>query len=72
MNPDEIVFGGVHFFSLSLDAVSLFPSVHLMELAENNPQHKQRSFPTLFPLIILSVYPSPVQIICTPKVYLYL
>ena len=62
MNIDEKSFDGYMFVSWSLDEVPLFPFVHMMELAENNPQHKQWSFPALFPLLILSVVPSPLHI----------
>ena len=41
MNADEKLFDGYMFVSLSLDEVPLFPFVHLMELTENKPQHKQ-------------------------------
>ena len=66
---DEKFFDGVIFVSWSLYAVPLFPSVHLAELAENKPQDNQWGFPGLFPLIILSVYPSPMHILWTPKHY---
>ena len=72
MNPDEKLFDGYMIISLSLHAVPLLPYVHLIELAENNPQKKQRSFPAIFPLLILYVDPSPVHIICTLKIYLCL
>ena len=65
-NPDEKTFDSVIFVSWSLDAVPLFPYVHLTELAENKAQHKQWSFPAIFPILILSVEPSHVHIICTP------
>ena len=72
MNPDEKLFDGYIFVSSILHEVPLLPSVHLMELAENNPQHNQLTFLHLFPLIILSVVPSPVHILCTQKNYLCL
>ena len=54
----------------SLFKHTLFPSVHLIELAENKPQHKQQSFPGIFPILILYVDPSPVNILCTLNIYL--
>ena len=63
MNPDEDLLDSVIFVSWSLDAVPLFHSIHLIESAENNCQHKQQSFPALLPLLILSADPSSVHII---------
>ena len=53
--------------SCSLDAVILFPSVHLMESGLNKPQHKQQSFPDPFLFPNISVEPSHVRIFCTLK-----
>ena len=72
MYPDERLFDGYILVYWSLHKVPLLPSVRLVALAENKPQHNQRSFLRLFPLLILSVVPSPVHIICTPKLYLCL
>ena len=72
MKHDEKLFGGVIFVSCSLDAVPLFPSVHLVELAENKPQHKQQILPDLFPILIISVDICPVHNICILKIYLCL
>ena len=55
-NPDDF-FNGVIFVSWSLHAVPLFPSDHMMELSENNPQHEQQNFTDIFLLLILSVEP---------------
>ena len=72
MNIDEKLFDGYMFVYWSLCAVVLFDSVHMMELAENKPQHNRQSFPGLFTLLILSVDPFPEHILCTPKYYLCL
>ena len=72
MSPDEKLFGSYTFVFLSLHKVSLLPSVCLVALAENKPQHNQWSFIHLVTPLILSVVPSPVHTICTPKNYLCL
>ena len=65
MNPDEKLFDGYIFVYWSIHKVPLLPSVRLVALAENNPQRNQWTFIHLFPPLILSVVPSPVQRMCT-------
>ena len=49
------IFDGVIYSSWIIDAIPLFLSIRLIELAENKPQHKQQGFPACFPILILYV-----------------
>ena len=67
MNPYDTLFGGYVFVYFSFHKVPFLPSVRLVALAENKPQHNQWIFLRIFPVLILSVVPSLVHILCSPK-----